>query len=49
MQGQRLSEAATDNNETYSMDLDARSARGIVVVEVFYKNGMRAVHKYDLK
>ncbi len=49
MQGQRLLDAVTNDNETYLLDLDKNSSRGVVIMEVFYKNGMRVVQKYDLK
>ncbi|KGN99160.1 hypothetical protein HQ36_01500 [Porphyromonas gingivicanis] len=49
MQGKTLADEVLTDNATRTVEVDTNNAHGVVVVEVFFKNGMRTVRKYDLR
>lgn len=49
MQGKTLADEVLTDNATRTVEIDTNNAHGVVVVEVFFKNGMRTVRKYDLR
>lgn len=49
MQGKTLADEVLTDNATRIIEVDTNNTQGVVVVEVFFKNGMRTVRKYDLR
>ena len=49
IQGKTLADEVLTDNATRTVEVDTNNTYGVVVVEVFFSNGMRTVRKYDLR